>query len=163
MDHSGVNAVLIDENLQPLGAPYAQGEIYVAWASDATNSAVDAVEALRGSALDLQLRPGESRYLRIEIRPGASAVMHRTPYITDYLVALSGKLTMVAEDGSTAVMEAGDMLVQLGGFHYLRNDGDELFVMAVVVVGVETDETFPGGVEIAPKWTSDIPAEGRCG
>jgi quercetin dioxygenase-like cupin family protein len=104
---------------------------------------------------DLHLAPGETRFLRIEIAPGAESPMHRTPHITDYLIALSGSLTMILEDGSSVPFEAGDMLVQLAGWHRWRNDGNEPFVMAGVVVGVETDEDVPFGVEMQQEADTD--------
>ena len=97
---------------------------------------------------DLHLAPGETRFLRIEIAPGAESPLHRTPHITDYLVALFGTLTMILEDGTAVPFETGDMLVQLAGWHRWKNEGTEPFVMAGVVVGVETDEDVPYGVEM---------------
>ena len=129
-------------------ASAASGEqMFLAWAAprpvsdpaDHTSTVPD---------FDLHLAPGETRFLRIEIAPGAESPLHRTPHITDYLVALSGTLTMILEDGSAVPFETGDMLVQLGGWHRWKNEGTEPFVMAGVVVGVETDEDVPFGVEM---------------
>lgn len=152
VNKAGENSILIDAPLTPFGAAAGQestpnpGErIYLAWTSDPVHSTFDAVSLVED--LDLQLKPGETTFLRVEIGPGVRTTFHRTPHITDYLVALAGRLTMVAEDGTTSVLEPGDMLVQLGGWHYCRNDGDEPFVMAGVAVGVETNESVPGGVE----------------
>jgi quercetin dioxygenase-like cupin family protein len=147
-DKVGMTMVLVDEELLPFSS-YSYGEMFMAWASDGTNSSVDMVNTLVGGGLDLKLKPGEVRFLRVDIQPGGSTHMHRTPFVTDYLVGVSGSLTMIAEDGSTAVMGPGDMLVQLGGFHSWRNDGDEPFIMVGVVVGVATDEVYPSGVVIA--------------
>jgi hypothetical protein len=49
----------------------------------------------------------------------------------------------------SAKFAAGDMLVQLAGWHSWRNEGAEPFVMAGVIIGIETDEDVPFGVEIA--------------
>lgn len=105
--------------------------------------------------MNLHLSPGETRFLHVEIAPGAESPLHRTPHITDYLVAVSGRLTMVLEDGSEVPFEAGDVLVQLGGWHSWRNDGPEPFVMAGVVVGVETELDVPFGVEVRTDAVSD--------
>jgi quercetin dioxygenase-like cupin family protein len=100
---------------------------------------------------NLRLKPGETRFMRVEIAPGGSTGWHGTPYITDYLVAVAGELTMVAEDGASTVVRAGDMLVQLGGLHRWSNEGTETFVMAGVVVGVESDVDVPNGVVFGPE------------
>jgi mannose-6-phosphate isomerase-like protein (cupin superfamily) len=109
----------------------------------------------RYTDLDLHLAPGETRFLHVEIAPGAQSPMHRTPHITDYLVAVSGTLTMVLEDGSEVPFTAGDVLVQLGGWHRWRNDGAEPFVMAGVILGVETDADVPFGVELLAEAGTD--------
>jgi quercetin dioxygenase-like cupin family protein len=77
--------------------------------------------------------------------------MHRTPHINDYLIALAGELTMYLEDGSSVKFTAGDMLVQLAGWHSWKNEGAEPFVMAGVVIGIKTDENVPYGVEMAKR------------
>jgi mannose-6-phosphate isomerase-like protein (cupin superfamily) len=130
-------------------ASEASGErMQLAWAAPRPVSDPEDVTG-RFTDLNLQLAPGETRFMHVRIAPGAESPMHRTPHITDYLVAVSGTLTMVLEDGSEVPFEAGDVLVQLGGWHSWRNDSAEPFVMAGVVVGVETDREVPFGVELA--------------
>lgn len=154
VDSTGQNSVILSQTLTPFGAAHGSAEahaneqLYLAWASKPVHSTTDLASSL--SKLDLQLAPGETRFMRVEIAPGARSAYHRTPHITDYLIALEGNLTMVAEDGTSAVLEPGDMFVQLGGWHQWRNDGDVPFVMAGVVVGVATDESVPGGVQVRP-------------
>jgi quercetin dioxygenase-like cupin family protein len=117
-----------------------------AWAAaEPLTSTEDLVAGI--DPINFRLRPGETRFMRVEIAPGGSTGMHQTPYITDYLVALAGELTMYVEDGSSTVIGPGDMLVQLGGMHRWSNEGPETFVMAGVVVGVRNDDVdVPGGV-----------------
>jgi quercetin dioxygenase-like cupin family protein len=156
VDETGKSSILIDQPLVPIGvadelatADKPGQRMYLAWASDPVHSTVDVACSIQG--VDLQLQPGETRFLRVEIGPGAHSAYHRTPHITDYHIALSGKLTMVAEGGTSSVLEPGDMLVQLGGWHHWHNEGDEPFVMAGVVVGVETHESVSGGVQFEQK------------
>jgi quercetin dioxygenase-like cupin family protein len=136
------------------GAPRAVGaqtpseRVYLAWAASADGSSTnDYAAAIQD--FNFKLSPGEVRFLRVEIAPGAASPAHRTPHINDYLVAVSGELTMYTEDGMSATFAAGDMLVQLAGWHSWRNEGDEPFVMAGVIVGIETDEDVPFGVQLA--------------
>jgi quercetin dioxygenase-like cupin family protein len=154
-DADGKNVILHD------GAPYevslgsdadpadasdeASEKISYAWAApEPVHSTEDLAAGI--DPFNFRLQPGETRFMRVEIAPGGSTGMHQTPYITDYLVALAGQLTMYAEDGSSTVIGPGDMLVQLGGMHRWSNHGTETFVMAGVVVGVRNDVDTPGGV-----------------
>lgn len=150
VDESGKNVLLHQDPLRPLGnlndASDVSERMYLAWAAtESVHDGFDVASTLPHVALDL--KPGEVRFLRVEIAAGAESTYHRTPNITDYLIALSGALTMFTEDGRAHRIEAGDMFVQLGGWHYWRNEGTEPFVMAGTVVGVQSDIDVPYGVE----------------
>lgn len=149
------NTVIINETLTPLFSPELEGQPaqpkgYVAWASRKLDANTDDIVLNTDvQNYNLKLEPGEVRFVRIEVPPGVESPMHRTPQIIDYLVGLSGALKYVMEDGSEVVIQAGDMFVQLAGHHYWRNEGAEPFVMAGVVIGIDTDEVAPtGGVEV---------------
>lgn len=122
--------------------------MYLGWAAAAVDGSTnDYVAEIQ--EFNFKLSPGEVRFLRVEVAPGSASPMHRTPHINEYLVAISGELTMHTEDGMSVKFAAGDMLVQLAGWHSWRNDGDEPFVMAGVAIGVETDEDVAFGVQLA--------------
>jgi quercetin dioxygenase-like cupin family protein len=154
----GLNVTLHEGPLRPIGnddddalaarSKEAGEGVYLAWASKGMEPSTDDYAA-KVPDFNLQLAPGEMRFVRIEIAPGAESPMHRTPQINDYLIALSGELTMRLEDGSTCRIEAGDMFVQLAGRHSWKNEGSEPFVMAGVIVGIRTDENVPFGIEMA--------------
>jgi quercetin dioxygenase-like cupin family protein len=154
---SGKNTVLFQGapramgagDAEPQASPDSKGErVYLAWATSALDGSTDDY-ATEIQDFHFKLSPGETRFMRVEIAPGAESRMHRTPHINDYLVAVSGELTMYTDDGGSARFAAGDMLVQLAGWHSWRNEGAEPFVMAGVIIGIETDEDVPFGVEIA--------------
>lgn len=152
----GRSTVMYEGPVRPIGmddahlaaASEAAGEgNYVAWAAKETKTSTeDYASAIPD--FNLKLKPGETRFVRSVIAPGASSPMHRTPNINDYLVGISGELTMYMEDGTSAKIGQGDMLVQLATWHYWRNEGTEPFVMAGVVIGVETDIDAHYGVEM---------------
>jgi quercetin dioxygenase-like cupin family protein len=154
---SGKNTVLFqgvpramgpkDDGTQAAPAAVRRGP-YLAWAASALDGSTDDYAA-ELEDLHYKLRSGETRFMRIEIPPGAQSQMHRTPHINDYLVAISGELTMYTEDGTSVTFAPGDMLVQLAGWHWWKNEGTEPFVMAAVVIGIETDADVPFGVEVA--------------
>ncbi|MDB5584094.1 MAG: cupin protein [Bradyrhizobium sp.] len=152
----GLNMVLHEGPLRPIGVdenvlPARNGKVgegvYLAWAAKGAETSTE--DNATVSDFNLQLAPGETRFVRVEIPPGAQSSLHRTPQINDYLIALSGELTMVLEDGSTCLLEAGDMFVQLAGWHSWRNEGSDPFVMAGVIIGVRSDNIVPFGVERA--------------
>jgi mannose-6-phosphate isomerase-like protein (cupin superfamily) len=151
---TGQNSILIDETLQAMGesrdstsTSTPTQRMFLAWASEPLHVAVDRTDEI-SAPLDFRLAPGETRFVRVELGPGVQTRVHRTPHVSDYLVALQGTATMVADDGTSATVQPGDMVVQLGGWHQLRNDSTETFVIVGVLVGVQTNESVPGGVEL---------------
>jgi mannose-6-phosphate isomerase-like protein (cupin superfamily) len=71
-------------------------------------------------------------------RPDAAAKaqhpsMHRTDSI-DYLVVISGELTMLMSDGTETLLRPGDCIIQQGTAHAWINRGAQPCVMAAVLV-----------------------------
>jgi len=156
LGRDGRNTTLHEGPVRPIGlndgklaaTSEASGEgNYLAWAARDTKPAIEDFASTIPD-FNLKLKPGELRFVRNVIAPGAESPMHRTPHINDYLVAISGELTMYLEDGTSRKITAGDMFVQLAGWHYWRNEGAEPFVMAGVVIGIETEEDVHYGVEM---------------
>jgi mannose-6-phosphate isomerase-like protein (cupin superfamily) len=63
-------------------------------------------------------------------------MMHATNSI-DYLVVLSGEMTMVMEDRTEVVLKRGDCLVQRGTKHGWSNRGKEPVLLFVALVGAK--------------------------
>ena len=59
-------------------------------------------------------------------------MMHKTNSV-DYLVVVSGEMTMVMEDGET-LLRQGDCIVQRGANHAWVNKGDKPCVLAAILV-----------------------------
>ncbi|MDX1296816.1 MAG: cupin domain-containing protein [Pseudomonas sp.] len=66
--------------------------------------------------------------------PGAAG-FHRTDTI-DYAVLLEGELTLVLDEGESALLKAGDVVVQMGTRHAWRNTGNSPARVMFVMVGV---------------------------
>lgn len=71
-------------------------------------------------------------------RPGATnkahhPSMHRTDSI-DYIVVISGQMSMLMTDGTEALLTAGDCVIQQGTDHAWVNKGTEPCVIAAVLV-----------------------------
>jgi mannose-6-phosphate isomerase-like protein (cupin superfamily) len=60
--------------------------------------------------------------------------MHRTDTV-DYIVVLSGEVSLELDDGQTVQLRAGDCVVQNGTRHAWRNTSSEPCVMAFALVG----------------------------
>jgi quercetin dioxygenase-like cupin family protein len=121
---------------------HAPGPVY---AVDAAGVQVETL-VRSGASWDGQTLPAypedrpEITILRIRIPPGTQLPLHKHPVINAG-VLLGGTLTVVAKNGQTLRLNAGDALVELvDSWHYGRNDGD---VPAEIVV-------FYAGVKNAP-------------
>ncbi|HJP76333.1 MAG TPA: cupin domain-containing protein [Pseudonocardiaceae bacterium] len=77
------------------------------------------------------------------LMPGAMAAMepgapgtHRTDSI-DYVLVVSGEVTLELDDGARTVLRAGDVVVQNGTRHAWRNQGTEPCTIVGVAVGAD--------------------------
>ncbi|MBO2453745.1 cupin domain-containing protein [Actinomadura barringtoniae] len=82
--------------------------------------------------------------------PGAMAAMeldspgmHTTDSL-DYVVVVSGEVTLEVDDGEQTVLRAGDVVVQNGTRHAWRNNGTEACVIVGVAVGADRDAVLNG-------------------
>jgi quercetin dioxygenase-like cupin family protein len=62
--------------------------------------------------------------------------MHRTDSI-DYVLVVSGEVTMALDDGEETVLRAGDTVVQNGTRHAWRNHGTEPCLIVGVAIGAD--------------------------
>lgn len=76
------------------------------------------------------LHSGHANFAICEFPANTNEIMHATDTI-DYLVILSGKVTLVTEDGE-ADLGPGDFVVDRGVMHGWRNSHDEDCVAAVI-------------------------------
>ncbi len=86
-------------------------------------------DPVRPYEIEMLHLPG-SNFAVCTFSPGAEAYMHATDTI-DYLVIISGNVTLVLEDGEAA-LGPGDLVVDRGVMHAWRNDTDVPCVAAVV-------------------------------
>lgn len=126
LDAEGRSAVIIDGPIPRFNAISAA----LAWRTDATpadNSGT--ADAVVPYSIDLLHTPG-SNFAVCVFPAGAREIMHATDTI-DYLVVLSGRVTLVLEAGE-AELGPGDLVVDRGVIHGWRNPHDEPCVAAVV-------------------------------
>ncbi|MFJ9567000.1 cupin domain-containing protein [Streptomyces fuscichromogenes] len=85
--------------------------------------------------------PAAAAAEQLEATPGLAELfepdnpgMHTTPTV-DYGVVLSGEIVLDLDDGETAVLEPGDLVVQNGTRHAWRNAGTEPATLFFVLMG----------------------------
>jgi quercetin dioxygenase-like cupin family protein len=144
----GVGSVLHDDEAPLIGRDQPPKELHMIWASTELSQVVDDL-ASRLDHMDFDLAPGELRFVRIRFAPHESGVMHRTPRTIDYITVLEGGVTVELGDGSSVELHAGDMGVQICGFHRWRNDGEEDCILSILALGIEADPGAPGREERA--------------
>ncbi len=126
LDADGRSAVIIDGEIPRFSAMSAA----LAWRTEATpadNSG--SADTVVPYAVELLHTPG-SNFAVCAFPAGAREIMHATDTI-DYLVVLSGRVTLVLEAGE-AELGPGDLVVDRGVLHGWRNPHDEPCVAAVV-------------------------------
>ena len=125
-DAEGRSTVIIDGPIPQLNAMSAA----LAWRTDsAVADNTGSEDTAVPYSIDL-LHSGGSNFATCTFPPGAEAFMHATDTL-DYLIVLSGHVTLVLEKGEAA-LGPGDFVVDRGVLHGWRNDGAEPCICAVV-------------------------------
>jgi mannose-6-phosphate isomerase-like protein (cupin superfamily) len=127
LDAAGKSTVVIDGPV-PRFDPKMTAALV--WSTDrvpADNSGN--ADPVRPYTIDMLHTPG-SNFTICEFPPNSPALMHATDTI-DYLVILSGRVTLVLEEGE-ADLGPGDFVVDRGVLHGWRNDHAERCVAVAV-------------------------------
>ncbi|MCW1431855.1 cupin domain-containing protein [Novosphingobium sp. JCM 18896] len=126
LDAQGRSTVLIDGPI-PHAEETTAALVWRTHAHPADNAGSDDPVAPYETAM---LHTPGSNFAICQFRPRTPEIMHATNTI-DYLVILSGRVTLVLEEGETE-LGAGDCVVDRGVVHGWRNPHDEPCVAAVV-------------------------------
>jgi mannose-6-phosphate isomerase-like protein (cupin superfamily) len=100
----------------------------------ALSPGLDTAAAL--AALEQQM-PGAMAHMEPD-DPG----MHTTDSI-DYVLIVSGEVTLELDDGEQTVLRAGDVVVQNGTRHAWRNHGTDTCTIVGVAIGADTHDDNP--------------------
>ncbi len=129
LDAEGRSCVIIDGPVPQFSTGLGAALVWQTKTQPADNSGnADTAEPY---AIDMLHTPG-STFAICQFSPHSPALMHATDTI-DYLVILSGKVTLVTENGE-ADLGPGDLIVDRGVVHGWRNDHDEPCVAVAVNV-----------------------------
>ena len=128
LNHQGQSAVIIDGPV-PVLADISAALVWQSKVQPADNSGnADTAEPYK---VEMLHNPG-STFAICTFAPGSHEHMHATDTI-DYLVILSGHVTLVTEKGE-ADLGAGDLVVDRGVYHGWRNLSDTPCVAVAVNV-----------------------------
>jgi quercetin dioxygenase-like cupin family protein len=81
----------------------------------------------------------------VDFSANAVSPMHRTQTV-DYGVVVSGRVSLLLDDGSETLLEAGDIVVQRGTDHAWANRSDGVSRMLFVLVDGAFDEELKAGL-----------------
>ena len=126
LDAAGRSCAIIDGEVPH----FAERGVALVWATRTTpadnSGSADPVSPYEIEMLHM---PG-SNFAVCTFNPGSPALMHATDTI-DYLVIVSGHVTLVLETGEVT-LGPGDLVVDRGVMHAWRNDSDAPCMAAVV-------------------------------
>ncbi len=127
LNDQGKSCVIIDGPVPQFGSGLSASLVWQTKTLPADNSGNEDTAELH--TIDLLHTPG-SCFSIFQFKPHSTAMMHATDTI-DYLVILSGRVTLVVENGE-ADLGPGDLIVDRGVLHGWRNDSDEPCIAAGV-------------------------------
>lgn len=131
-DASGKSVVWIDGPATNHKFPGDGRSSTLMWVTDQTPTDFTVEDDCGDRVLGTPPPPGGTRFAINEIQPGSKGAFHRTDTV-DYVICLSGEITMLLDD-SSVVMRAGDVMIQRGTNHAWVNRGKETARIAFILV-----------------------------
>jgi|TARA_B100001750_G_C15519654_1_gene610400 quercetin dioxygenase-like cupin family protein len=131
-DNEGKSEVWIDDLAQNVKVSRSGVTGTVVWTTDTVPPDLSGAEDLGDKEVE---RPPVRRgtiFRIIEFQPGNTTDMHVTQTI-DYAIVLKGEIDMRLEKGAVHLV-AGDVIVQRGTLHDWVNTGDEVCVIAFILI-----------------------------
>jgi quercetin dioxygenase-like cupin family protein len=153
-DTAGKAVVISDTKLGSVPNPAGSSLFTLVWTSNTVPVDNDDATDGRDRKVGLTL-PGGSVIRVIDMLPGSVAPMHRTNSL-DYGIVISGSIELILDDGATALIEPGGIVVQRGTIHGWRNPSADIIARVAFVL----IDAKPATVDGAP--LREIhPSEGR--
>lgn len=104
------------------------------WSTDTTPATYFGTEDEGARILGTNPPANGSRFTMMEFQPGnAHHGLHQTDTI-DFVVCISGEMTMYVDDGKSVTLYPGDVLIQRGTAHGWVNNGNVPCRLAVVLI-----------------------------
>ena len=132
-DSEGKSEVWIDDLAQNVKVSRSGVTGTVVWTTDTVPPDLSGAEDLGDKEVE---RPPVRRgtiFRIIEFQPGNTTDMHVTQTI-DYAIVLKGEIDMRLDKGAAVHLVAGDVIVQRATLHDWVNTGDEVCVIAFILI-----------------------------
>lgn len=132
-DSEGKSEVWIDDFAQNVKVSRSGVTGTVVWTTDTVPPDLSGSEDLGDKEVE---RPPVRRgtiFRIIEFQPGNTTDMHVTQTI-DYAIVLKGEIDMRLDKGEAVHLVAGDVIVQRATLHDWVNTGDEVCVIAFILI-----------------------------
>ena len=133
-DTSGKAVVWIDGAATNHKYPDEKVSSTLMWSTMETPATYSGAEDEGARILGTAPPAGGTRFTMMEFQPGnAQHGLHQTDTI-DYVICISGEMTMHVDDGKSVVLRPGDVLIQRGTAHGWENRGAVPCRLAVVLI-----------------------------
>ena len=121
-DDQGKAVIIADGPLDSRPNPSGDANFTLVWTT--ATAPVDNDDPFDGRNRTVGLTlPGGSVIRVVDLLPGKHAPMHRTNSL-DYGIVIAGAIELILDDGVTAIVEPGGIIVQRGTIHAWRNPND---------------------------------------
>ena len=136
-DGNGRAVVWLDGEAGNHKFPDARVSSTLMWSTDATPADILGAVDEGNRVLGTNPPPGGSRFTMMEFQPGNELHgLHRTDTV-DYVICISGEMTMLLDDGVTVTLAPGDVLIQRGTNHAWSNRTEAPCCIAFVLIDAE--------------------------
>ncbi len=133
-DIAGKAVVWIDAPASNHKYPDEKVSSTLMWSTDATPSRYSGNDDEGARILGTAPPANGTRFTMMEFQPGnAHHGLHQTDTI-DYVVCITGEMTMYLDDGKSVTLRPGDVLIQRGTAHGWVNKGSVPCRLAVVLI-----------------------------
>ncbi|PWA07902.1 cupin domain-containing protein [Pueribacillus theae] len=133
-DENGNATIKIDDTVTGI-KPTEDASLALVWSTDAFPS--DNTDEFDGAKRKVGLTsPGGTVLRFVDFYPGNNKFMHRTQSI-DYGIVIEGEIELELDNGVTAQLKAGEVVVQRGTIHSWNNKTDKTCRMAFVLIEAE--------------------------
>lgn len=118
-DSAGKAVVVSNSLLTAVSTPSGTSAMTLLWTSE--GSPADNEDAADGRDRTVGLTLAGGSVIRVvDMFPGTTAPMHRTSSL-DYGIVIAGSIELILDDGVTALVEPGGVVIQRGTIHSWRN------------------------------------------
>jgi quercetin dioxygenase-like cupin family protein len=132
-DTNGKACVWLDSDLTNHKSPDEKTSSSMVWSTESTPADFTGIEDMGLRMLGTAPPAGGTRFAVLEIEPGNKLHgMHRTDTL-DYVICLSGEITMLLDD-SQVTLKPGEILIQRGTNHAWINQGAETARFACILI-----------------------------